>query len=62
MVPVAIPNTPPMLSRMEVVQPGREALFWEGIDRLEEMAGVPFVRVRSFGDWWGDGRGGTSTT
>ena len=54
-VPVAIPDTPPMLARMEEVQPGREALFWDGIDRLEQATGVPFVRVRSFGEWWGDG-------
>ena len=54
-VPVAIPDTPPMLARMEEVQPGREALYWDGIDRLERAAGVQFVRVRSLGEWWGDG-------
>jgi hypothetical protein len=54
-VPVTIPDTPRMLRRVEEEQPGREALFWQGIDRLEQGAGVPFVRVRSFGEWWGDG-------
>lgn len=54
-IPVAIPDTPPMLARMEEHQPGRERLFWDGIGRLEDQAGAPFVRITALGDWWGDG-------
>lgn len=54
-IPVAIPDTPPMGKRMEQVQPGREKLFWDGIGLLEDGAGVPFVRVSALGAWWGDG-------
>jgi hypothetical protein len=54
-IPVAIPDTPPMLERMEQFQPGREQLFWDGIGQLEDGAGVPFVRVPALGPWYGDG-------
>lgn len=54
-IPVAIPDTPTMATRMERVQPGREDLYWSSIATLAADVDVPFVEVRRFGDWWGDG-------
>ena len=54
-IPVAIPDTPTMTARMEEVQPGREELYWDSIATLGEDVDLPFVEVRRFGDWWGDG-------
>ena len=54
-IPVAIPDTPTMAGRMEQVQPGRDALYWESVATLGSDVGLPFVEVRQFGAWWGDG-------
>jgi hypothetical protein len=55
LVPVAIPDTPPMRDRMEELQPGREQTYWDAVRILATDARIPFVMVKSFGDWWGDG-------
>jgi hypothetical protein len=54
-VPVAIPDTPPLIERMERMQPGRRQLFRDALDVLEARTGLPFVDPISFGDWWKDG-------
>lgn len=54
-VPVAIPDTPPMTERLEQMQPGRHQLFRQALDVLEEDTGLAFVDPVAFGSWWGDG-------
>ena len=55
-VPVAIPDTPALTERMELMQPGRRQLFRNALDVLESRTGLPFVDPVSFGRWWRDGQ------
>jgi hypothetical protein len=54
-VPVAVPDTPALAARMELLEPGRRALFRGALDTLEQMSGLRFVDPIAFGSWWGDG-------
>jgi hypothetical protein len=55
-IPVAIPDTPQLIERMERMQPGRRDLFREALDDLETRTGIEFVDPVAFGAWWGDGQ------
>ncbi len=54
-IPVAIPDTPPMQQRMERLQPGRSKLYHAAVRALGASAELEFVEVDAFGRWWGDG-------
>lgn len=55
-VPIAIPDTPQLIERMERMQPGRRQLFRDALDALELRTGLEFVDPVAFGPWWGDGQ------
>lgn len=54
-IPVAIPDTPPMQRRMEELQPGRSESYQAAVRALGTSTGLEFVEVDEFGMWWGDG-------
>jgi hypothetical protein len=54
-VPVAVPDTPALAARMELLEPGRRGMFRDALDTLEQMSGLRFVDPVAFGSWWGDG-------